>query len=269
MILYNRIPKTASTSLMSVMYGLHVENSFNLAYVNVSSTSHRFTWLDQYKFARNISHWNVRKPALFHGHFPFLDFTRFQLPQPIFINVVRDPLERFVSHYYFIRYGDTYLPNKIRKYQGDTKSFDDCVRDRGSGCDPKRLWIQIPYFCGSDPFCWDVGSKKALQKAKSNVVDRYFLVGVTEQIDRFVELMEKSIPRIFASATERFTKDGGVRIRKTKIKKPLEGSTLEYFRESKIWQMEQEFYNFVKRRFDYVYKNAKGRYQVSYIKLKP
>lgn len=218
----------------------------------------------------NITQWNVRKPAIYHGHFPFLDFTRFSLLQPLYINVIREPLERFVSHYYFIRYGDTFLPKKIRKYQGDTKTFDQCVIDNGFSCNPKRLWLQIPYFCGSDPECWEPGNKKALQKAKANVVDHYFLVGVTEEIGKFIEVLEKSIPRFFHSATTLFLKDGGVRIRKTKVKKPLQRRTIEYFHKSKIWQMENEFYKFVKNRFRYIYNShlSSKVYQVSYLKLK-
>jgi len=272
LVLYNRIPKTGSTSFMSVMYNLQESNRFSVAYVNVSSSSHRFTWRDAYKFALNISHWETRKPALYHGHFPFLDFTRFGLGQPMYINVVRDPLERFISHYYFVRYGDTYLPNKVRKYQGDTKTFDDCVHDGDSACDAKRLWVQVPYFCGSSPECWEPASKRALQKAKANVAERYFLVGITDEIDKFVKLLEESIPRMFAGSREMFSKDGGVWIRKTKVKKPVEKSTLEHFKKSKVWQMENEFYNFVRKRFEYVYKSyasSKGRYQVNYIKVKP
>ena len=273
LILYNRIPKTGSTSFMSVMYELHLKNKISLAYVNVSSQSHRFTFLDQYKFVKNVSFWNERKPAMYHGHFPFLDFTKFSLPQPMYINIIRKPLDRFVSHYYFLRYGDTFRPKKIRTHQGDTTTFDECVIEKGSSCDPKKLWLQIPYFCGSDPECWDPGNKKALQKAKANVANHYFLVGITEELDKFIELLEKSVPRFFRSTLKTYLQqDGGVRIRKTKVKKPLQRSTVEYFRKSKIWQMENEFYNFVVKRFRYIYKShqtSKGLMQVSYVKVKP
>lgn len=272
LILYNRIPKTGSTSFMSVLYDLHVQNRINLAFVNVSSQSHRFTFLDQYKFAKNISFWNARKPAIYHGHFPFLDFTQFNLPQPMYINIIRKPLDRLVSHYYFLRYGDTFRPKKIRVHQGDKRTFDECVQQKGSACDSKKLWIQIPYFCGSDADCWKPGNKRALQKAKANVMNHYFLVGVTEEIEKFVELMERSVPRFFRSTLALFTKDGGVLIRKTKTKKPLKESTIKYFENTKVWQMENEFYNFVQNRFQNVYKiylASKGRMQVSYVKVKP
>ena len=84
---------------------------------------------------------------------------------PIYINMVRDPLERLVSHYYFLRYivfiishhenhhhnfryGDDVLVNKVRAKEGDTTTFDECVEKKLSpDCDPRRMWIQVTFHC--------------------------------------------------------------------------------------------------------------------------
>ena len=31
---------------------------------------------------------------------------------------------------------------------GDTVTFDECVERKMADCDPKKLWLQIPWFCG-------------------------------------------------------------------------------------------------------------------------
>lgn len=44
-------------------------------------------------------------------------------------------------------------------------------------------------------FCREPGSEWALNQAKHNLVNEYFLVGVTEQMENFVDLLERSLPR--------------------------------------------------------------------------
>jgi len=57
------------------------------------------------------------------------------------------------------------------------------------------MWLQIPFFCGHAAECWEPGSIWALDQAKRNLVNEYFLVGVTEQMYEFVDLLERSLPR--------------------------------------------------------------------------
>ena len=41
-------------------------------------------------------------PGLYERHISVLNFSRFQIPMPYYINVFRDPLERRMSFYYYI-----------------------------------------------------------------------------------------------------------------------------------------------------------------------
>lgn len=69
---------------------------------------------------RNISTWNTERPAFFHGHLAYLDFSRFSVSHPpIYINLIRRPLDRLVSYYYFLRFGDDFRPHLVRRKQGD------------------------------------------------------------------------------------------------------------------------------------------------------
>lgn len=41
------------------------------------------------------------------------------IQQPIYINLIRKPIDRLISYYYFVRYGDDLRPNHIRRRMGD------------------------------------------------------------------------------------------------------------------------------------------------------
>lgn len=75
-ILYNRVPKTGSTSFMGVAYDLCKKNEFYVLHVNITANSHILTLENQIKFISNVSNWESMKPALYHGHFAFLDFSK-------------------------------------------------------------------------------------------------------------------------------------------------------------------------------------------------
>ena len=107
---------------------------------------------------------------------------------PVYINMLRAPLERLISHYYFLRYGDDVLVNKVRAKEGDTTTFDECVRQQGADCEPRKLWLQIPFFCGTAAGCWEPGSQWALDMAKHNLVTKYLVVGVTEDLVGLLEV---------------------------------------------------------------------------------
>jgi len=43
------------------------------------------------------------EPSVFIKHVCFTNFTKFNLPKPIYLNVVRDPVERVISWFYYVR----------------------------------------------------------------------------------------------------------------------------------------------------------------------
>lgn len=50
--------------------------------------------------------------------------------------------------------------------------------------------------------CRNVGSRWALEQAKYNLVNEYLLVGVTEELEDFIMMLEAALPRFFRGATE-------------------------------------------------------------------
>ncbi|KAM4574321.1 heparan sulfate 2-O-sulfotransferase 1 [Fundulus diaphanus] len=256
-IIYNRVPKTASTSFTNVAYDLCSKNRFHVLHINTTKNNPVMSLQDQVRFVRNVTTWREMKPGFYHGHVAYLDFSKFGVKgKPMYINVVRDPIERLVSYYYFLRFGDDYRPGLRRRKQGDKKSFDDCVSSGGSDCAAEKLWLQIPFFCGHHSECWNAGSRWALEQAKYNLVNEYLLVGVTEELEDFIMILEAALPRFFKGAAELYRTGKRSHLRKTTEKKPPTKETIAKLQQSNIWKIENEFYEFALEQFQFVRAHA-------------
>ncbi|KAJ8011381.1 hypothetical protein DPEC_G00057570 [Dallia pectoralis] len=256
-IIYNRVPKTASTSFTNIAYDLCGKNHYHVLHINTTKNNPVMSMQDQVRFVKNVTEWRAMKPAFYHGHVSFLDFTKFGVKKkPIYINVIRDPIERLVSYYYFLRFGDDYRPGLRRRKQGDKKTFDECVMAGGSDCAPEKLWLQIPFFCGQYSECWNVGSHWALEQAKFNLVNEYLLVGVTEELEDFVMMLEAALPRFFRGAAELYKTGKKSHLRKTSEKKPPTKESIAKLQQSAIWKMENEFYEFALEQFQFIRAHA-------------
>ncbi|XP_037081084.1 LOW QUALITY PROTEIN: heparan sulfate 2-O-sulfotransferase 1-like [Pollicipes pollicipes] len=252
-VIYNRVPKTGSTTFMGIAYDLCVRHNYNVIHLNTSKNAHVMSFVDQVEFAKNITSWKSRLPALYHGHIAFIDFATLGLSQrPVYINLVRRPLDRLVSHYYFLRYGDDFRPHLVRNRAGNTETFDDCVKLKHSDCNPHLMWMQVPFFCGMMAFCWEPGSREALEHAKYNLAHHYLLVGTTERLEDFVALLEAIMPDMFAGAGRSMERVGKSHLRRTQKKKELPTGTKQIIRQSEVWQVENEFYEFVQEQFNFV-----------------
>ncbi|KAH9496429.1 Heparan sulfate 2-O-sulfotransferase 1 [Bulinus truncatus] len=219
-------------------------------------------------------------PTDSHGNICGFGKHRFGVQKlPIYINMVREPLDRLVSYYYFVRYGDDFRPSLRRRKSGDHESFDECVARDGKDCDPENLWVQVPYFCGHHADCWEPGSSWALEEAKRNLLHQYLLVGITEELRDFIAILEATLPRFFRGASQLYAEvelkkmvwavpfdnkdfqkqitrlfghspghDANRRKRKKIRAKP---STLAKLNKSSVWKLEKDFFDFAAKLFHY------------------
>ena len=116
------------------------------------------------------------------------------------------------------------------------------------------------------PQCWELGSEWALNQAKANLVNKYLLVGVTDELDAFVEVsalvshrfvvtlfriqvLEELLPRYFSGAKKFLEESGKSHIKHTRHKDPLSEETVNKMKRTKVWKLENEFYNFALKKF--------------------
>lgn len=157
LVIYNRIPKTGSTSLINLVYELLGETiDVHVIHLNISNGGYHLDRFSQAGLAHNLTNWITMQPLLFHGHFAYFNFEQYgSLFEPVYINMIRDPLDRFVSYYYFRRFGDDYNPHLMHKFMFDSfkryETFDECIINLNNGkarlkysdCDPRYLWLQV------------------------------------------------------------------------------------------------------------------------------
>ncbi|XP_044024018.1 uronyl 2-sulfotransferase a isoform X1 [Siniperca chuatsi] len=202
---------------------------------------------------KNIS--NIPQPFLYTRHVHFLNFTRFRIEQPVYINIIRDPINRFLSNYFFRRFGDWRgEQNHLIRTPGmkDDERYLDinvCILENYPECSNPRVFYIIPYFCGQHPQCREPGAW-ALERAKQNVLENYLLVGILEELEDVLLLLERLLPHYFTGVlniykSPDYRKMGNMTGTVRKHTPTLEALQVLYHR----MRYEYEFYNFIRDQF--------------------
>lgn len=95
---------------------------------------------------------------------------------------------------------------------------------------------QLTVFLVIFDVCRNAGSRWALEQAKYNLVNEYLLVGVTEDLEDFIMILEAALPRFFKGATALYRT--GTKICHSSIHRQWD---LSAFLMSAVWTLIQWF----------------------------
>ena len=98
-VFFNRIPKTGSQMMQKVGQELGRKLGY-LAYIDPSLVTLFPTNRNKEKFVKNFVE-RLDKPGVYFRHIPWINMTSFSAPTPIWVSMVRDPIERVVSWFYY------------------------------------------------------------------------------------------------------------------------------------------------------------------------
>lgn len=141
-------------------------------------------------------------------HHYWMDFRKFNMSQPTFINVVREPTSWFTSRYYFKRYGWKNNNNarvELTPNERD-RSINDCIMSHYDECTSFSHQPYLSYFCGCDDICKNLHSlnpirrERALELTRVNILREFHIIGILEQFDETLELFERILPEYFNGA---------------------------------------------------------------------
>lgn len=203
-LFFNRIPKCASTSIGTLLF-VNSER-LKMRFLEDSDGAHNWRQEDRTSVEDTIiSQFSVKEPSMgviYVRHFYFSDFPNLRekrIPY-IYVNMIRNPVERFISSFVYYHYSDREHIQRLRQSQGTDpdEGIEECLRRQTSGCETNIL---THYFCGSDAFCAS-GSQVALNRALVNLVKSFAAVGIMEDMDRSLQLFAHLLPRYFRQAAQ-------------------------------------------------------------------
>ncbi|CAH1788954.1 unnamed protein product [Owenia fusiformis] len=223
-VIYNRVPKCMSSTVISLVNMLYKENhflwvrqTFSTFALKNTHPSHQSAELITDEFVGNAT------PSLMSKHVHFIDFTKFG-------------------------------SKKQQYHKQQNATLDRCIREKWSVCTDEYTlkgegyFITIPYFCGLNDYCLN-DTLRTLNKAKENVEKYYTIVGVTNEFNAFVRALELLFPKMFKNI-ERKYKFAGNKLHeafKTRYKIAPNEETTKLARV--MLKNDYEFYHFIKQRF--------------------
>ena len=110
-VIYNRVPKCGSQTMSMLINQLARKNGFLSQAVFVANEKPERSGQEQAAFMKELSDtaYSKQKNVLYTRHQYFIHPDVFDWdhePKPMYINLIRDPIDRFKSFYYFSRFGN-------------------------------------------------------------------------------------------------------------------------------------------------------------------
>ncbi len=176
-ILFDHIPKCAGTSL-SMYLEAHYPKRQIFSTVGASPR-------ESVKLFKGLPEEQRLGYRLVKGHLAN-DLLGYAHPDCLKVTVLREPVDRIVSHYYYAkRKSDHYLHSQIHELK---MSLEDYATS-GLG-DELRNWYTV-HFAGVSPDEAELRPEESIVKAYEVLMDRYELVGLLENFGTFVDELRR------------------------------------------------------------------------------
>lgn len=181
---------------------------------------------------------------LIEGHYPYGIHHICRIEKPKYVVMLRDPIDRAISNYYFIRQaiGPNYVHPRIEEARQN--SIIEFYKK------PKNQNIQTRFIAG---FLWEYAGrfisfnnkagKIITKKAKYNLINEYISFGIKEEYKKSKKIISKKLNLKYESHEDEY---------RTTDKRPkldnLESAKRKLLKESNM--LDVELYSFAKENFE-------------------
>ena len=261
-IYFTSVQKCSTQTMYKLFQSLQSTNHFQA----VSWVHKRYPLAGSTDFFHNVT--DRPLPSLHRREARYENFTKFGFPLPVYLSMVRHPVDRLVSLYYFRIFGSGDNTRVQKEWLAKWKhcrntSLDDIVDSIQESnmvnarmllhsdkqihkCWP-RLTLQHNFFC--DGNCWTHHFNIRFKMAMRTVISEYLVVGTSEDLELYLQCIERLMPRFFKGIFDNYKKSESLLRRKFKTLmkrklKPRTQSKLEQLLETDI-----QFYEQVRQRF--------------------
>lgn len=175
-IIFLHIPKAAGSSLRKVIEKEIKANQISTLDLQVG---------EEFKLAGRFNAEELDKIRVFQGHMPFGLHREIYKPFT-YITILRDPVERIISHYYFVlRNENHYL---YREVTSKKMSLADYVMNKTTN---ELDNGQLRLISGDNMVDFGHCTEEMLDKAKYNLRHFFSIVGVSNRFDDVISLLRR------------------------------------------------------------------------------
>ncbi|XP_047483949.1 uncharacterized protein LOC125035760 [Penaeus chinensis] len=253
LVIFSAVPKCGSSTTARLFKTLSSLNRFT-AMVPQIRIQPRLAEQQREILLKNLMTHALKVPVAYVRHLFYMDNVKLGFPQVSWMAIVRDPVERLISQFYYIRIESRYDNIKLLEGRKPTQEFlnmtlDECVPAKDTRCwyrQGTHQMLQLSFFCGQETFCQLVGNRKALQLAKYHAETRYTAVGILEELPLSYKVFQHYLPLFFARATTLEEGTGNMRWNSQDEKPAVSERTKNLMRS--YLKEDLEFYHFLKQR---------------------
>jgi hypothetical protein len=175
LVFFLHLPRTAGTTLARVIEHQYTSKAILLLYDSSTGEEIRRVPRDRQDRLRAVV-----------GHF-YLGTHHFLARPSTYVTLLRDPVDRVISHYYFVRGDPTHYLHEAARQMNLSEYVISCDLAEPNN-DQTRLLCG--HYQGSIP---DRCTDAMLPVAKDNLREHFTVVGLTEEYDRSLMLMKRTL----------------------------------------------------------------------------